>query len=291
MDRSTVTFAQAEGLEDLPKQLNLKELDKKARALIWASVFRSYMRSTNSSHMITYMIEPWNTMLQDYWVECLEQDLDKWSSEVSTWSDKLSAIFKHPNYAVVLDKLQFFLRHPNCPKGLHMGIEQALLKGHTAYRLLFPNYIPTITPVGTEAEAHAVSQTFADLSSYGSNSAARHLKEAVEFLNNDKPSKAVSESIHAVECIVRKLVDDDSATLGQALLKLKKHDIHIHRGLEDGLKKLYGYTSDEKGVRHALAFGEESTVDEADALFMFGACASFVSYLLRKGRSAGLLSD
>jgi hypothetical protein len=36
-------------------------------------------------------------------------------------------------------------------------------------------------------------------------------------------------------------------------------------------------------VRHALVFGDEAQVDEADALFMLGACASFVSYLLTRG--------
>jgi hypothetical protein len=46
---------------------------------------------------------------------------------------------------------------------------------------------------------------------------------------------------------------------------------------------LYGYSSDEEGVRHALVFKEEAQVDEADALFMLGACASFVSYLLARG--------
>ncbi|HAE28382.1 MAG TPA: hypothetical protein DCG58_14560, partial [Hyphomonas adhaerens] len=49
-----------------------------------------------------------------------------------------------------------------------------------------------------------------------------------------------------------------------------------------GAVQLYGYTSDEEGVRHALVFNEKSTVDEVDALFMLGACASFVSYLLAR---------
>jgi hypothetical protein len=44
------------------------------------------------------------------------------------------------------------------------------------------------------------------------------------------------------------------------------------------------YTSDEEGVRHALVFGDEAQVDEADALFMLGACASFVSYLLARSQ-------
>jgi hypothetical protein len=53
--------------------------------------------------------------------------------------------------------------------------------------------------------------------------------------------------------------------------------------LKAAFGSLYGYSSDEEGVRHALVFSNETQVDEADALFMLGACASFVSYLLARG--------
>jgi hypothetical protein len=33
----------------------------------------------------------------------------------------------------------------------------------------------------------------------------------------------------------------------------------------------------------------DAQADEADALFMIGACAAFVSYLVNKGRTAGLV--
>jgi hypothetical protein len=32
-------------------------------------------------------------------------------------------------------------------------------------------------------------------------------------------------------------------------------------------------------------------IDETDALFMIGACAAFVSYLINKAQSAGLLNS
>ena len=53
--------------------------------------------------------------------------------------------------------------------------------------------------------------------------------------------------------------------------------------------KLYGFTSDEKGIRHPLLDLPAANVDETDALFMIGACAAFVSYLINKSRAAGLL--
>jgi hypothetical protein len=35
---------------------------------------------------------------------------------------------------------------------------------------------------------------------------------------------------------------------------------------------LYGYTSDQKGIRHPLLDDGTADVDEADAMFMIGAC-------------------
>jgi len=59
--------------------------------------------------------------------------------------------------------------------------------------------------------------------------------------------------------------------------------------LKRGFTAIYGFTSDEQGIRHSLLEKESPTVDEADAQFMIGACSAFVSYLISKARSVDLL--
>jgi hypothetical protein len=83
-------------------------------------------------------------------------------------------------------------------------------------------------------------------------------------------------------------LEPSTSELGPALNKLAIK-AHIHQALKRGLGSLYGYASDEQGIRHSLVFEGEANVDEADALYMFGACAAFVTYLIGKGRSAGLI--
>ena len=51
------------------------------------------------------------------------------------------------------------------------------------------------------------------------------------------------------------------------------------------MSKLYGYTSDEQGVRHAFLDQESSRVGMDEAVYMLGACASFASFLWRKHKS------
>ncbi|MEH2627060.1 hypothetical protein V1292_005115 [Bradyrhizobium sp. AZCC 1719] len=62
----------------------------------------------------------------------------------------------------------------------------------------------------------------------------------------------------------------------------------MHPALKRGFSAIYGYTSDEGGIRHALLDSGEAAVDEVDAIFFIGACSSFVSYLIGKARVAGL---
>ena len=60
--------------------------------------------------------------------------------------------------------------------------------------------------------------------------------------------------------------------------------------MHQGLEKLYGYTSDEQGVRHSLLDQGQSNVGQDEAVFMLGACASFASYLWRKGLGCAIVN-
>lgn len=95
------------------------------------------------------------------------------------------------------------------------------------------------------------------------------------------------ESISAVESVAR-VLEPSAQTLGPALAKLEK-SARIHRALRSGFDKLYGFTSAEEGIRHALLEQPVAAIDETDALYMLGACAAFVTYLIGKARAAGLL--
>jgi hypothetical protein len=89
-----------------------------------------------------------------------------------------------------------------------------------------------------------------------------------------------------VESVARTLAPSDK--LSDALAQLEK-SASIHNALKRGFAAIYGYTSDENGIRHPLLDDPQAKVDEADGLFMIGACAAFVSYLINKARVAGLL--
>ena len=108
-----------------------------------------------------------------------------------------------------------------------------------------------------------------------------HLSNAVGFLA-DREKKdyknCIKESISAVESICMVITQNEHATLGDALKILEKK-----RGLQGPLKtafeKLYAYTNDKGGVRHADGlFVSQATFEEAK--FMLVCCSAFVNYLI-----------
>jgi len=78
-----------------------------------------------------------------------------------------------------------------------------------------------------------------------------------------------------------------SSGLAPALEDLSKKT-ELHGALESAFNKLYGYTSDEDGIRHAIL--EEKEVGFDEAKYMIVACSAFVNFLISKAAATGLLA-
>ena len=98
---------------------------------------------------------------------------------------------------------------------------------------------------------------------------------------------AIADSIHAVESVARFFDPESNQTLGPAIDSLLENGVLKHPALARAIKSLYGYTSDEEGIRHALVFADKANVDMKEAMFMFGACASLAAYLANVCRERG----
>lgn len=109
-----------------------------------------------------------------------------------------------------------------------------------------------------------------------------HIKKAVGFIA-DRERKdyknCIKESISAVESICSIVVGNEKATLGQAIKRLEDSGLVIHTALKNAFSNLYGYTSDEGGVRHANGMFESDVTFE-EAKFMLVSCSAFVNYLI-----------
>ena len=89
----------------------------------------------------------------------------------------------------------------------------------------------------------------------------------------------LAKSISAVESMAKEITGKPKATLGEALKVLEVSN-KIHPSLKESFSKLYGYTSDEGGIRHAML--SEPNLTAADAKFFLLSCTSFINYLKSK---------
>jgi len=188
------------------------------------------------------------------------------------------------SYLAVFGTVQWILRDNECPAGLADQIEVALRRGRAAYAVFDGD---TIIPIGSDAERDTLARAFAGVAASEFHGARAHLRNAGSELTAGDYPASIRESIHAVESVAR-VLEPSANALGPALGKLEK-SARIHPALRNGFSNLYGFTSDEKGIRHPLLAEPVSQVDETDALYMLGSCAAFVSYLINKARRAGLL--
>lgn len=111
-----------------------------------------------------------------------------------------------------------------------------------------------------------------------------HLSKANKFIadrNAPDYENSIKESISAVEALCEILIGikGKEATLGRMLKKLEDKGVVIHTGLKAAFDKLYGYTSDANGIRHAGDIGGPSSTFE-EAKFMLVSCSAFINYLI-----------
>jgi AbiJ N-terminal domain 4 len=271
----TLTFAQREGAVPLPRQLGLKHLPREVTAPLWGLVYRILDNSRHRGHWLSVT---WSTILQDYWVEVELKNSDEFTNYMDKLVPWVKGIVTSDSYIVCLGFLEFCIRHPLTDWAFANAINDILTRSNAAYRI----FGTSIAPIASPEEGAAVATALSDVSTGAYPGAKTHLQNAASLLTTGKYADSVRESMNAVESVARGL-DKDSTTLAPALAVLEKRG-HLHPAMKKGFGNLYGYTSDQQGIRHALLDEGEAAVTETDALYMFGSCAAFVSYLVRSGQ-------
>jgi hypothetical protein len=277
-------FSQRTGLAPIPPQLKLGEISPELRRLLWYATYKDFKACVKHQAFL-YGVERWETLLLDIHVRILKGMPDQFENRTEVHERAMNQLFKSSDLGPLIDFVEFLLGHPDGSLSLRKDLASAFVDARAAYRVVSDSVIA----IGTDEQAKVIERAINDAKEASAVGVRTHLINAGKALSHSDWSGSVRESIHAVESISVQLAPDKN-TIGAALGALESKG-HLHGALKTAFSSLYGYTSDEEGVRHALVFSDEVQVDEGDALFMFGACASFVSYLIAKGNSAGLISQ
>ncbi|MXW38318.1 MAG: hypothetical protein F4Z65_08650 [Acidobacteria bacterium] len=275
-----LSFSQRFGYSPVPQRLTLEELPENARVAIWNVLIREI--STDIPRRIGPLSMPssWVGILVSVHEEVFNEKYNTFNFDHTV--QRIDGVIQADTFWVVFDLVQFILRHPSCPAHLVEAMADCFAAKQLAYSIECATE-PTIVPAASEAEGHAISDAFQTLRDAGLRSATKHLEEASQLINRADYSGSIRESIHAVESVAKPLARTSSNSLGPALKALEK-DGTLHPALKGGFLNLYGYTSDEQGIRHALLDGNDAAVGPEEAVFMLSACAAFAGFLARKAK-------
>lgn len=218
------------------------------------------------------------------WFNYFKKPLDHLSDDWSEVLKQLRNYFFNAKWYEIYDFIEFIAN--NYPKdyektnALFMSAcNTKLEKEMAAYRFVDG----LITRIAEEEEIKAIEKAIDE----GEQLASQHLRRSLELLSDrSKPDyrNSIKESISAVERLAAHVTGEDKGTLGQLLKKVDEH-IELHSALKTAFSSLYGYTSDEGGIRHALT--EKEVVDFEDAKFMLVTCSAFINYVEGKMRERG----
>ena len=156
--RKKLTFAQAEGVEPLPRQLSLMEISPSLRARLWLLVHDELEH--HYDHRASGFEPPWSGIL---WAKHVHRDhkmIDEFKRGFSHHRDALKQIFEAGDYVAVFDFLQWLLR-----------LKQRSITGDKLNRILEDCRSPyrvlddgeTIVPIASEEEGRTLERAFSDL--------------------------------------------------------------------------------------------------------------------------------
>ena len=289
LDPRDFTFSQAQGYEELPGPLGLGEISHEARVRLWDLVVGSAWDHRPS--LTDWGWQPntqWPQIFEVLHRDFLQQPKDEFlelQDGIMDGCTQLLQLYKklilHDlPFNKVFDLFQMIMRHQGCPRCFTLEVARTIEECRLAY-VVDTEGTATVIPAATSQEGEAVIEALRKLRDAGLSGAETHLCKASELINSGDWPGSTRESIHAVESVARQLDPDAAKTLGPALASLERRG-RLHPALKEAFGQLYGYTSDEEGVRHALLTNPKSQVGQDEAVFMLGACASFASYLWRR---------
>lgn len=271
------SFSQRKGIKPVAEVAQIGTMNDELRNSLWNAldtVFWSRDGFMYGRHGEHGRIEEFSRIL---WEEYFKEPVDSRPGYSTTRPrkilDRIREYFFKCEWNEVYDLLEFLVRiYGKKDNGLATVLNRVLARELAGYKFIDGILVDITDPQESQMLAETLADTrFAPVTV--------HLEQALSLLaNRTQPDyrNSIKESISAVEAMARVVSGNPKATLGEALKNLEKKG-HLHSALKEGFSKLYGYTNDGDGIRHAML--EDSNLDQADAKYFLLSCTSFINYL------------
>jgi len=262
-------FSERMGLAGARDAIQLDTMDDRLRMALYNLLHKKF-----SAHWFEGGMRPGVSYkaAEAVWTDLWYRRCDTFEALPMSFLSELREQVLSGGWSGVYDLLEFLETRTTLDLGAN-AINRILEREASGYRLREGMIVPITDGVELAAidDALNVQDPF--------KGARRHILDALDKLSQ-KPApdlrNAITEAVSAVESAARVVSGSHKGTLADALKALEKTG-HVHRALKEAWLKLYGYTSDEQGLRHAMT--EDPDIDFATAKYMVVSCAAFVNLL------------
>ncbi|WP_342328070.1 hypothetical protein [Pedobacter sp. FW305-3-2-15-E-R2A2] len=283
------TFSQRFGYKSVRSEIQKESADEPLRNYLWNALQIYYFE--NLQNYTRDNTEEIKFLFTGIWVWHYQDRIDEIPDRSSAFVSKIKKDILNADFNEMFDLLEFIPEHykeeeynggydNETNRSFYEFANDGLKEFLSAYRFVDG----VLMEITSEQEIAAIEEAMDITTSV--TVVHDHLRRALELLTDRKAPdyrNSIKESISSVESIAKLISSNSKDSLAGALDKIKGK-IKLHRALEQGFKSIYGYTSDEAGIRHALT--DDSVCDFEDAKFMLVACSGFVNYLLVKAQKA-----
>lgn len=285
-------FSQRQGIRAVTKLVQRESMDDELRNRLWNALQTQiwvYWRSGTASQTVRNN-ERVEFIVRECWLDFFKLPIDQMKGTPPNLNGQdytfIRNSFFESEWWRVYDFIEFILKTRSISQwkaSLSNVLNRYLEDENAAYRIVESEVIE-ITDTN---EINAIEDALRD----GPTACREHLLTAMQLISDRQSPdyrNSIKESISAVESVCQYLTGNSKATLGECLKQIKDKK-PLHPAFEQALSKLYGYTSDGAGIRHALD-GTGVLVSYADAKFMLVSCSAFSNYLLTKAAELGVVS-
>jgi hypothetical protein len=282
-----MSFSERYGYKPVREIIQIESMDEPLRNGLW-SLLKLYCwdhkRNQSGIHGVCYISESTNEDLYllsaALWLNYFKEPLDTLDNDWNKVLNQLRHHFFKSAWYEAYDFIEFIgnnYKRRQFQNSFYKACNNLFEKEMSAYRFVDG----VITRITEKQEIQEIQ----DALESKSGPVKTHIRRSLELLSDrHQPDyrNSIKESVSAVESLVAQVLGVKTGTLGQLIKKLET-EIGLHSALKTAFSSLYGFTSDEGGIRHALM--EKDKNDYHDAKFMLVVCSAFINYVEGKSES------
>jgi len=279
---SMMRFSQRIGKEPLKIDIQKETMDDDLRISLWNALSITIFENIDSEWI---SLSKFNGYFRVLWNLFFKRPFDTLNNYYDSTYKELREWYFNCEWYEVYDFIEFTAKQIPFDKEFFIIMCNNVMERElSAYRFVSDE----IVEITDKNEIRAIQEAIVDSAQSNLSGVRAHLVSALTKLSDRKQPdyrNSIKESISAVESMCQMISGDPKAELGKAM-KIIENQVGLHPALKKGFSSIYGYTSDEGGIRHAML--QEQDCSFEDAKYMLVSCSSFINYLIVKSSKAGI---